>query len=362
MDQTTQVLEYKCPCCDAGLVFSPGVQQLTCEYCDNTFELDTVKAYNETKTLPQDDFQWEQDPSGEWTEEQQQTMQVFCCPSCGGEIVSDEVTAATFCPFCDNPTIMPSRLTGGLKPDAILPFLKTKDEAREAFLKLCKGKKLLPKGFTSQQRLEKITGMYVPYWLYDCSAEYDGSFKATRVRSWSDPRYHYTKTDHYLLRRRARADFEKIPMDASTKMEDAFMESIEPFDYSQMVEFDTAYLTGYFADKYDVESRQGEDRIRQRVEQSMSDAIAETILGYTTALPTNRRIDVQHGKAKYVLLPVWMLNSSYRGKIYTFLMNGQTGKITGTLPICRTQSIKWFAGICAGVTLAATLFQFWLMI
>ena len=361
MSQSTQVLEYKCPCCNAGLVFGPGIQQLKCDYCDNTFELDTVRAYNESETLRQDAFQWEDPQTESWSADEQEAMRAFQCPSCGGEIVTDDTTAATFCPFCDNPTIMPSRLSGGLKPDAVLPFQKTKEDAKTAFLKLCKGKKLLPRGFTSEQRLEKITGMYVPFWLYDCSAEYDGSFKATRIRKWSDSRYHYTKTDHYLLRRRARAAFAGIPMDASSKMEDVFMESIEPFDYGQMESFDTAYLTGYFADKYDVESAGGEERIRQRVEQSMSDAIQETILGYTTAIPTNRRIDVQHGHAKYVLLPVWVLNTSYKGKIYTFMMNGQTGKITGTLPVCRTQTLKWFAGICAGVTAAATLLQFLLV-
>ena len=362
MSQSSQVLEYKCPCCNAGLSFAPGDQQLKCEYCDNTFELDTVRAYNESEALNSDAFRWENPQTEEWSEEDQQTVRAFQCPSCGGEIVTDDTTAATFCPFCDNPTIMPSRLSGGLKPDAVLPFQKTKEEAQAAFLKLCKGKKLLPKGFTSRQRVEKITGMYVPYWLYDCGAEYDGSFKATRIRKWSDSRYYYTKTDHYLVRRRARASFAGIPMDGSSKMEDMFMESIEPFDYSQMVPYDNVYLTGYLADKYDVEAKQGEDRIRQRVEQSMSDAILATILGYTTAIPTNRRIDVQHSKAKYVLLPVWMLNSQYNGKTYTFLMNGQTGKMTGTLPICRKQTAKWFAGICAGVTIAATLFQFLLMI
>ena len=362
MNNPSQVMEYKCPCCNAGLRFSAGVQQLTCEYCDNTFELDTVRACSDSENLKEDAFQWEPVQQEEWTEDEAQTMRSFQCPSCGGEIVTDETTAATFCPFCDNPTIMPSRVSGGLKPDAVLPFQNTKEDAKEAFLKLCKGKKLLPKGFTSEQRLEKITGMYVPFWLYDCSAEYDASFKATRIRKWSDSKYHYTKTDHYLLRRRARAAFAGIPMDGSSKMEDLFMESIEPFDYGQMVPFDTAYLTGYFADKYDVESESGEERIRQRVEESMSDAIQDTLLGYTTALPTNRQIDVQHSHAKYVLLPVWMLNTNYRGKIYTFMMNGQTGKITGNLPICRKQTFLQFAKICAGVTLAATLFQFWLMI
>ena len=361
MNQSSQVMEYKCPCCNAGLVFGAGIQQLKCEYCDNTFELDAVRAYNESQTPGQDAFHWDEQQTVQWSQEEQQSIRSFQCPSCGGEIVTDETTAATFCPFCDNPTIMPARLSGGLKPDAVLPFQNTREDAKAAFLKLCKGKKLLPKGFTSEQRIEKITGMYVPYWLYDCSAEYDGSFQATRIRKWSDTRYHYTKTDHYLLRRRARADFVGIPMDGSSKMEDSFMESIEPFDYGRMTDFDTAYLTGYFADKYDVESEKGQDRIRQRVEQSMSDAIQETILGYTTAIPTNRRIDVQHSRAKYVLLPVWMLNTNYRGKIYTFLMNGQTGKMTGSLPVCRTQTLKWFSGICAAVTVVATLLQFLLV-
>lgn len=361
MSQTARVLEYKCPCCNAGLVFEPGVQQLTCEYCDNTFELDTVRAFNESDAPQKDEFQWEEQQQAQWTEEERQTMQSYQCPSCGGEIITDNTTAATFCPFCGNPTIIPARLSGGLKPDAVIPFQKSKEEAQEAFLKLCKGKILLPKGFTSEQQIEKITGMYVPYWLYDCNAEYDGSFKATRIHTWSDPQYLYTKTDHYLLRRRASAAFSGIPMDGSSKMEDIFMESIEPFDYTGMIDYDHAYLTGYFADKYDVESESGEERIRQRVEQSMADAIQETILGYATAIANNRRMDVQHSQAKYVLLPVWMLNTNYQGKIYTFMMNGQTGKIAGTLPICRKRAMGWFFTIWAGAAAVLTLLQFLLV-
>lgn len=361
MSQSTHVLEYKCPCCNAGLVFAPGIQQLTCEYCDNTFELDTVRAYNESEETKEDAFHWDNQQTEEWNEDEQQSMRAFQCPSCGGEIVTDENTAATFCPFCDNPTIMPSRITGALKPDAVLPFKKSKEDAQAAFRKFCKGKKLLPKGFASEQRLEMITGMYVPYWLYDCSAEYDGSFKATRVRRWSDSRYHYTKTDHYLLRRKAKASFAGIPMDGSSKMDDTFMESIEPFDYGSLEVFDNAYLSGYFADKYDVESRDGEGRIRQRVEQSMVDAIQETVMGYTTAIPTNRQINVMHSNAKYVLLPVWMLNSKYKGEVYTFLMNGQTGKISGALPICGKQALIQFLKVWGIATVVLTALQFLLI-
>ncbi len=358
MDEQTRVVEYKCPCCNGGLVFGAHTQQLTCEYCDNTFDIDAVLAYNEADNQETTEaFSWESETKNDWDEQEQTILNTYQCPACGGEILTDDTTAATFCPFCDNPTIMPTRLSGGLKPDAVLPFRKNRQDATGAFLNLCKKKRLLPKDFTSQQRLEKITGMYVPFWLYDCEAEFSGNYKATRIHRWSDSRYNYTRTEHFLLTRNASADFSGIPMDGSTKIEDIFMESIEPFDYSQMVPFEMGYLSGYLADKYDVPSENGQERIRQRVSQSIEDNIQSTLLGYATALPTSRQLQIRNSKAKYVLLPVWMLNTKYKGKIYTFAMNGQTGKMTGTFPICPKRTAVWFAGVCSGVTFLVHLIQ-----
>lgn len=354
----SNVIEYKCPCCSAGLKFGSDTQQLTCEYCDNTFDIDTVRAFNESQTeKAQDSFEWEPASAQEWSEEEQQTIRAFQCPSCGGEIMTDAHTAATFCPYCDNPTILPGRLSGGLKPDAVIPFKTDKEDAKAAFLRLCKGKPLLPKEFTSQQRLEKITGMYVPFWLYDCSADFDGSYKATRVHRWSDSHYNYVKTDHFLLRRGACAGFAGIPMDGSGKMDDVFMESIEPYDYGQLTEFDTAYLSGYLADKYDVPSENGKDRIRERVDRSIQDQLQSSFLGYASVIPTGKNLKIEHSKAKYVLLPVWILNTRYQDKLYTFAMNGQTGKMTGSFPVCPKRSAMWFSGICAGVTMVSALIQ-----
>lgn len=361
MEEHTRVLEYKCPCCNAGLRFGDDAQKLTCEYCENTFDIDTVRAFNESQTEAADEFYWEDTQKQEWSEEEQETIRAFLCPSCGGEILTDENTAATFCPYCDNPTIMPSRLSGGLKPDAVIPFQTGKEDAKAAFLRLCKGKPLLPRGFTDEQRLEKITGVYVPFWLYNCGADFHGSYKATRIHHWSDAHYNYTKTDHFLLRRGAEADFVGIPMDGSAKMDDTFMESIEPYDYGQLADFNTAYLSGYLADKYDVPSEDGEDRIRQRVDTSIHDELQSSFLGYNTVTPTSRQLKVSHSKARYVLLPVWMLNTRYKDKIYTFAMNGQTGKMTGSFPICPKRTAAWFVGICAGVTFLATLAQ-WILL
>ena len=359
MVDTNTIMEYKCPCCAAGLQFSGVEQKLTCQYCDNTFELEAVQAYNEDERKHTD--HWKNSSNSGWSEDDQNAVVTYTCPSCGGTLLTEETTAATFCPYCENPTVLPGRVSGGLRPDAVIPFRTTKDDAKKAFSALCKQKPLLPKDFAAEHRLEKITGMYVPFWLYDCQSGFDGRYQATRVHRWSDAVYQYTRTEHFLLMRSADARFSHIPMDGSAKMDDAIMESIEPFDFSALIDFDTAYLTGFFADKYDVEVQAGYDRVRQRVSQSMDVLIAPSLLGYSSTIPTTKQVHVEQGESKYVLLPVWMLHTKYRDKTYVFAMNGQTGKMTGTFPICPKQSWAWFGGICAGVSAIAALIQCWML-
>lgn len=358
MSTEPKVIEYKCPCCGAGLLFRGDSQQLTCEYCDNSFDLETVRAFNASESQETfEEFQWDQEPSERWSDAEESRLNVFICPSCGGEIMTEETTAASFCPYCDNPTIMPGRLSGGLKPDAIIPFRMSKEDAKEAFRKLCKGKPLLPGMFTKEQRIEKITGIYVPFWLYDCCGNFDGNYNATRIHTWADANYNYTRTEHFLLKRGARADFQGIPMDGSSKMDNTLMESIEPFDYSQLQNFDMAFLSGYLADKYDVPSDQGKQRVKERVENAFDAQLQSSFLGYSTVVPTSCQLKIDHSKARYALMPVWILNTRYRGKLYTFAMNGQTGRMTGSFPISPQKCALWFGGIFAGVTLLATLVQ-----
>lgn len=353
MAQAKIVMEYNCPCCGAGLKYSADDKQLLCEYCNNTFEIDAIEAYNEVQAP--DSFQWEQSAPDTLNEEESASLQTFTCQSCGGQLITDENTVASCCPYCDSPAIISSRLSGNIRPDGVLPFIKSKEDAQAAFLQLCKKKPLLPKTFTERNRVEKISGIYVPFWLYDCDGTYHGQYKATRVHHWSDSRYNYTRTDHYYLKRQAAAAFAGIPMDGSSKTNDTVMESIEPFDFSKVVDFDPAYLSGYLADKYDIESTEGRARIEQRVGDTLYDMVHETMVGFTTVVSTGKQLEISHGKSKYVLLPVWMLYTKYNDKTYLFAMNGQTGKMTGTFPICKIQSFKWFAGICAAVTVIASV-------
>lgn len=348
--ESTTVLEYKCPCCGAPLVFGQDTQKMTCKSCNNTFLLEDVKQYNNSLEDPVEET--EETPSETWSDAEQQIMRVFTCPSCGGELVADENTAATFCPFCENPAILTNRLSGGLKPEGILPFKKSKEDAKAAFLNLCKKKPLLPRFFTEEQRVEKITGIYVPYWLYDCSCSAAGKYRAVRVTHWSDSRYDYTKTDTFLLLRSCRADFSGVPMDGSKKMDDALMESLEPYDYQEIKPFHTAFLSGFLADKYDVASDEGRQRIRQRIDGTLDRTMRRSCAEFGALTDVSRDLQLHSSKARYVLLPIWMLHTQYRGKSYVFAMNGQTGKITGNLPVCPKRSWAWFGGICAAVTAA----------
>lgn len=352
------VLEFKCPCCNATLSFGGDCQQMKCDYCGNTFDLETLRACRDSEQPDAEPLvTWEEEAKLQWDDQEQSAIRAFLCEACGGELITDDHTAATFCPYCGNAAILPGRVSGGLKPEGVLPFKTTREDAKRAFLNLCKGKPLLPKCFTEEQQVEKITGLYVPFWLYNCQADLQGSYKATRIHTWMDSRYTYTKTDHYLLRRQAAAAYTSIPMDGSSKMDDAFMESIEPYDYAEIKPFDMAYLSGFLADKYDVEAKAGEDRIRQRVDNTMNDRLQSTFLGYATVLPTSRQLSIGHSHAKYVLLPVWLLNTKYNGKTYTFAMNGQTGKMTGTFPVCKKRALGWFAGLWAASTAVISLIQ-----
>lgn len=355
MEEQTQVLEYKCPNCGGSLHFEQENQQMQCPYCESTFDVEEVLNHNANLESDEPDFQWDESQTESWSEAEQNQLHSFICPACGGEIITEETTAATFCPYCENPAIMPSQVSGGLKPDGVIPFKTSREDAEKAFLELCKGKPLLPKFFTQEQRVEKISGIYVPFWLYDCEGSFQGHYRATRVHHWSDMHFNYTRTEYFHLVRAADSAFTSIPMDASKKMDNAIMESIEPFDYSQIVDFETAYLSGFLADKYDVEAMEGQDRVKQRVTSSVNSLIGNTLIGYHTVMPINTRLNVKHGNAKYVLLPVWMLHTKYKDKTYVFAMNGQTGKMTGTFPICPKRSLGWFAGIWAGVTAVMTL-------
>ena len=344
--------EYKCPCCGGAIGFDSRLQKMKCPYCDTEFEMESLAAYdNELGQETPDDMQWESATTQTWQDED--GVRSYVCKSCGGEIIGDENTAATACPFCGNPVVMMEQFRGALKPDVVIPFQVTKEAAIAALKRHYAGKRLLPKVFQSENHLQTIQGIYVPVWLFDAEADADLRFKATRIRTWSDSRYDYTQTSYYAVSRSGSLGFAQIPVDGSSKMDDAMMESIEPYDFSKAVDFQTAYLAGYLADRYDVDSESSIQRANERVKRSAEDAFASTVQGYTTVIPEFSSVRLHNGKTRYALYPVWLLNTKWNDKIYTFAINGQTGKMVGDLPMDKALYKKWFWGITGAVAAAA---------
>lgn len=338
--QTLQ--EYKCPCCGGAISFDSTLQKMKCPFCDTQFELDALKGYDdELKGEQADKMEWETAVGRDWQEGETEGLRSYVCKSCGGEIVGDENMAATSCPFCGNPVVMMGQFTGALKPDLVIPFKLDKKAAKAGLLKHLTGKRLLPKIFKDQNHIDEIKGIYVPFWLFDTDVDAQVRYRATKVRYWSDSDYNYTETSYYMVHRGGSVGFEHVPVDGSIKMPDDLMESVEPFDYSGAVDFQTAYLAGYLADKYDVDAEQSIERANERVKRSTEDAFASSVTGYATVKAENSSVRFSGGKTKYALYPVWLLNTTWNGQKYTFAMNGQTGKFVGNLPVDKAAAIKW---------------------
>lgn len=341
-----ELLEYKCPSCGGAIKFDSRIQKMKCPYCDTEFEMETLKAYDEVlKDEQPDDMIWETRAGTEWDESEAADINSYICNSCGGEIVADANTAATSCPFCNNPVVMVGKLSGLLRPDYVIPFKLDKKAAIEGLSKHLQGKRLLPKIFKDQNHIQEIKGIYVPFWLFNADTSANIRYRATKVRSWSDSNYIYTETRYYSVQRSGSLRFERVPVDGSTKMPDDLMESIEPFDFSEAVDFQTAYLAGYLADKYDVPADESIARANERIKRSTEQIFASTVQGYATVVPERTSIQLRNGSAKYALYPVWLLNTIWNDKRYTFAMNGQTGKFVGDLPLDKAAYWKWFFGL-----------------
>lgn len=350
-------ITFQCPNCGSYLRFDGETQKWVCDYCDSKFAEHELEQKGGGKKEIDYEVKKSSDfiPNAESTvfnfnenieksREENAHMQGYRCPSCGAEVLTDETTAATFCVFCQNPTILPEKLSGSYKPSRILPFQTTKEDAKEAFLQFCKGKPLLPKGFTGEARVEKITGIYVPYWVFNCHADFTYHSTGENIFTWSDGDYNYTKTDLYRIFRQGHVDFEDIPVDASEKMNDEMMDALEPYHLGETKDFTMSYLSGFLAEKYTFEPKELFDRMTHRVEMGIENAARNTA-SYQHVHSGDCQNQFRSEKQSYMLLPVWMLVSVYHNEKYLFAMNGQTGKIVGKLPYSKSKAIFWFIGI-----------------
>ncbi|MDR0904524.1 MAG: hypothetical protein LBM59_07820 [Ruminococcus sp.] len=323
----------KCPNCGAELRFSPEKQKMLCDYCASEFTTEELaeadKPITEAAAAPAKSEEQEDREKREFAE----ATRVYVCNNCGASIISDENTAAAECYYCHNPVTLSGRVSGEFRPARLIPFKLTRPEAEDVFKKFIKKKWFVPASFRSEKQLEKIVGLYTPFWLTDCKTNATVSADAKIIHTHTSGDYTVTNTKVFDCDRAAYMNFEKIPADGSKKLNDDFIDAVEPFDYKELTEFNMNYLAGFMADKYDVPKTDILERIKSRVLGAATEVLKDDIKGFTTVSITHQSVNLIRTDWEYVMLPLWFMTYIYKGKIYEFAVNGQTGKIAGLPPM-----------------------------
>lgn len=342
-------VQYKCPNCGGGLKFDAVKQDFVCEYCDSVFK--------EQDFFVKDEVLENDNPESAAKENEKQEFEnavLYSCPSCGAQVITDETTAATECYYCSNPIVLSGRLSGEMKPDLIIPFRIDKKGAIDKFKEMCGKRLFLPKNFIADSRLEEIKGVYFPYWYVDC--ETSGSINATskQVRSWVTGDYRHTETTIRGHFRQGDMQIRNMPEAALKGKDRDIMRYVCPFNANDFVPFSMSYLSGYFAEKRNVEFADIETAVKQKIFQFSEEKLEKSI-DVPNVTVNNRSINMGGLEYKYNLLPVWVLNYKHKDKNYIYALNGQTGKVYGELPVCFKKLIALFAGVAAGASLLLSI-------
>lgn len=368
-----KVTTYKCPSCNGPMHFSSSSQRLECDYCGSSFSIEEVdKLYSgkveqaaeegakaaekEEQTSFNIDGEAQVQTGGSWASS---NMKAYNCSSCGAELICETITVSTSCPYCGNPTIIPGKFKQDGMPNYIIPFKLDKEAAVNALKNFYGNKKLLPKVFSKQNHIEEVKGVYIPFWLYDGDMDVSASFEGSNTTSSVSGEYRTTTIKYYDVQREANIPFEKVPVDASIKMDNAQMDSLEPFDFKELKTFSPSYLPGYFAEAYDDDSKNCSDRLKERVEQSAVQRLYASVTGYSSVTMKSCNVDMHVNKINYAFLPVWLLSTKWKNNNYLFAMNGQTGKLVGDLPMDKGKYWRRFIGIVLSVGTVVAVACYW---
>lgn len=334
-------VNYQCPACGGPLRYDGARDHLVCDHCDSEFETAQIEAMYAGRQAA------EAQKAAAAPNSADGLTGTYICSSCGAELITDETTAVSECPYCGNPVVQASQLSGAFAPDLVVPFKLDHKAAVSALENHYRGKILLPKSFKSGNHVDEVQGVYVPFWLYDLEAAGDARFEAETRRTHWDGDDEVIETDHYDVTRAGTMAFERVPVDGSSKMPDSHMDAIEPFDYNELKPFSTAYMPGFLANRWDEDCDTCRERALSRVQKSVGDALQETVSGYDSVSRVDCRVTPSWQEARYAMLPVWMLHTSWEGRDFLFAMNGQTGRLVGDLPVSKPKLIGIVAGILA---------------
>lgn len=334
---------YNCPNCMAALIFNPTSGKLDCLACGSAFEVDQfedkeaqaeAEAAQETEKLKRagivDDLM---------------ECQIYSCTACGAELAVNGVESSTFCAYCGQPTIVFNRVSSTKKPKYIIPFSITKDQAVTSIRNHLSKGSFVPMEIRNFS-VERVRGIYIPYWLYDIQYS-DEQYLSGEVKSGKS-----TVTKYFY--RSAAATFYDVTMDASKQLNDESSQRLEPFDTVAIQDFEPSFLTGFYADCFDMSKEQMESAARGRCMQMFNEQVEKSVNASNVRILRNSpKLEVR--KTEYAMFPAWFLTFRYQETPYTILVNGQTGKVVGAVPFnkAKVNVLFWILGILASIICTA---------
>lgn len=342
--------KFECKVCGAGLKWNPVAGKIACEYCNAEFPVTDF----EDHTL-RDEVNDNQVDDTYSSEEITDGMVIYKCEECNAEVITSDKTMATECAYCGHAITITSKAVGNFRPECVIPFAITKETAMEIFKKYVKSSWLTPKVFSTSPSIEKMQGLFVPYYLH--SMVLDGMSIVEGERTTSHKRGYDKITDHkvYEVDVEVHADFNNIPTDASKQLEDGLMDTVEPYDYNNVKDYNPAYLAGFFAEQADVTKEDTIQRAKDKAYDGMSDKIRECAGNLSKKCIKSNLIDKSNEKISYTMLPIWLFHVKWKDTVHHFAINGQTGKVVGKLPLDKVKLVISSIGIALG-TLLLTAF------
>lgn len=324
-----------CPNCGANLKFDPKSQKMLCDFCESSFD---PGQFNVEEDAQEQVIQEENPDSDEF---ETYDVTIYTCPQCGGELMSvDENTAAAFCSFCGASTILNARMAKGRKPEYIIPFAKTKEDCKKAYLDVVKKAIFLPKEYRSEDCIDSFRGIYMPYWSYDVKQKGLVRLNGETSHRSGD----YIITDHYELTGNIEAEYDGISYDASSAFDDSISEALAPYDMNKRIPFEPSYMSGYYADLADVDARiykwQAEkfaytaslNRIKNETKAFKKYSITTPITPSSSEMPKGA-VPTKSDKGRSAMFPVWFMSYRNGDRVAYAAVNGQTGKVVADLPI-----------------------------
>lgn len=336
-------MKFTCPDCGVEMQFDEDTGNLMCPSCKKMewvegYEKDFIK-YRHVKDL----YEFEDEEA-----------RLYVCKSCGMRLLTNNRTALRECYFCGGAMTAGERVSGDLKPTRIIPFSVSEKQAKKAFSRWFLKVKFAPREFRIKKRACKCHAVYLPVWIFQFRSQGEARLHAIKSRKAVDEeeKEKIIETDHFDLYRRFDLGFDHLPICASGKIEQRFLEALEPYDFSALKKFDVYSDFTIPAEQYTAKDDKLENGARKRVQELTDEYLLHTAEEYEEAQVVQREYQAGKAGTEYIWLPIWFVSIEPGDNEYLFVMNGQTGKVAMDPPY---HSVKIFAVASLMVTFAFLL-------